>query len=316
MKFRILVAVSALTLSGCEVDPLNTQVQNPSHRAAFQTASGVVSSDQALRVGQAVDFVITDAGYKGSGQATDINSFRPVNAISCEGSRCPPTDLAALSNCTIQTGGVTACTERNEGVLDTFTFYPDQRLSVDIASGGRFVSGVWYQSPVQQRRAATVYARMTEGFIAAYGPNYARVADERAATIDAIADAGAVAAGISNSLDGGTPSISRSVRPTLATGPMARCLEDLPSGSGYSIGIKESCLSELEARTSSAPAGIICERPGSPGRITTLTVNRAALSNQFSSSSTFNISSQLQNCQHICEYNEQNRPTTSPSCGG
>ena len=204
MRLKILSIVSMLVLSGCEVDPLNTQVQNPTHRAAFQTASGVVPSNQTLRVGQLVRFVISDSGYDGSGQATDISNFRSVNAVTCEGSSCPATNGATFSECRVQTGGATACVERNRGVVDTFTFYPDQRLSVDVASQGRFWSGVWYQTPSQQRRAASVYTRMMEGFIVAYGPSYARVADERAAAIDALANAGAAAAAINGQISGNT----------------------------------------------------------------------------------------------------------------
>lgn len=235
INFKILAAMSALFLAGCEVDPLNTQVQNPSHRAAFQAAAGAAPSNQTLRVGQPVRFVISDAGYDGSGQATDISNFRPVNAVTCAGSSCPAINAAAFSECRVLTGGATACTERNSGAVDKFTFYPDQRLSVDVASQGKFWSGVWYQTPAQRRRAASVYNRMMQGFIAAYGPSYARVADERAATIDAIADAGAAAAAISGQSVPRQSAPQVPVAPPTASGSVPACLEVTRSPNPFNV---------------------------------------------------------------------------------
>lgn len=52
---------------------------------------------------------------------------------------------------------------------------------------------------------------MMQGFIAAYGPNYSREADERGATMDAIVDAGALVDALSGQrLPQSTPSNSDS----------------------------------------------------------------------------------------------------------
>ncbi|WP_339950951.1 hypothetical protein [uncultured Albimonas sp.] len=199
MKTPNMLAAGAcvLSLAGCEVDPLETKVANPSHRAALAAGAGVVAPGARVDQGELVEIHLTDGGYLGSGPATDMNSFRAVTWSLCEAKSCAPMPgaEAAVTSCRRVSGGATACEDRPDGeaLLGQASFYDDQRVSIEATGSGRFMSGVWHQTPEQRRNAERLYASMMTAFEGRLTEVYTEVADARRAPLDifqAIGEAG------------------------------------------------------------------------------------------------------------------------------
>lgn len=210
---------ATLTLSGCEVDPLESAVQTPAHRAALNAAAGAVPAGQPVQEGQAVTVHQVDGGYVGSGNLMDIDNFRPARWSTCGGASCPkPAGTnVQLTQC-VRSGSATVCEDRVDGALEgRVTFYNDQRMMLEalVATGGleqgQIVSSVWYQNAEQRRRAEQQFSRMMNVFETSFTDTFASVSDERNAPLrafEAVGEAGlALGAGAGASSGGqGTPS--------------------------------------------------------------------------------------------------------------
>ena len=212
-----LVIMSFLILGACAVDPLEIEVQNPSHRAALAAGAGVAPSGPGVREGRLVKVHATDGGYVGSGAAFDMNNFRPMTWSTCNSNSCVPISGAEeeLTECQRVFEGRTSCADRAGGdtLLGRVEFYDDQRFSIEAADDGRFISGVWYQTPDQKQRAEQVYSAMMNRFEPALKTVYEDVANDRRAPLDfleALGGAGNSMAGTGSSVpqDSGGGSVS------------------------------------------------------------------------------------------------------------
>lgn len=227
-----LTLVSTLLLSGCEVDPLDRDVTNPTHRSAFAAAAGVIAPTERLATGQSVQVHQTDGGYRGSGALDDIDNFAPLTFTTCETADCAARDPSALAECQ-STGGTTTCVERDDAgsVVGRFSFLADQRFSVDMVQQDRFVSGVWSQTAQQRAQAEDVYARMMQAYQGAYTGNFAQVSDQRNAVMDTLAEIGGA----------GTPAVTSSagtpgMAPDTGTETLLRANRQITVRNGYNIG--------------------------------------------------------------------------------
>lgn len=193
-----VLAGAALVLSGCEVDPLESAVQTPAHRAALNAAAGAVPSGPPVQDGQVLTVHQIDGGYVGSGDLTDIDSFRPLRWSTCAGASCPepPGTNVQLTQCA-RSGSSTVCEDRVDGALQgRVTIYNDQRMMLEVLSAesgmeqGQIISSVWYQNAEQRRRAEQQFGRMMTTFETTFEETYARVSDERNALFDTAAAIG------------------------------------------------------------------------------------------------------------------------------
>lgn len=230
----IMLAVTAMILSACQVDVLDPAVQGPAQRAALAAAAGGVTGGQRVQEGAPIRVHLTDGGYVGTGDLRDMNNFRPISLFSCNGPSCeqPAGTQFGVTDCQ-RAGDRTTCRERAPAGgpdLGRFAFYGDQRYSVENLRTGAFYSGVWYQNAAQKSRAERQYATMIDAFEPAFATAYERVSDDRYAPIAALEAIGDAA--IAANTPGGAPTMA----PDTGTEQLAMDNRQVTVRNGYNIG--------------------------------------------------------------------------------